>query len=141
MEPGVPKGVDTDGRRVTARILLLQAVVAGVVALACLLAWNARIGASALAGAAISVVASLYMTLNSLRPAPTPRLAFRRIWVGQLLKYVLTVVLLVAVMRMTKVALPALFAGYVAMLLVYWWHAAARSRSAGVKKTTQVEDR
>lgn len=141
MGSDVPKSVDADGRRIAARILLLQAGVAGVVALACLLAWNARVGASALAGAAIGVVANLYMTLNSLRSAPTPRIAFRRIWVGQLLKFVLTVGLLVAVVRMTKVALPALFAGYVAMLLVYWWHATARSRSAGVKKTTQVEDR
>lgn len=111
---------DADIRPVAARILLTQIGVGVVIALACL-GWGSRAGVSALAGAAIGVIANLYMTLTALRPARTPHGALGRLYLGQLIKVVLTVGLLIAVAHVTRVIWPALLAAYAATLVVFWW--------------------
>ena len=77
----MPTSSDDDIRPVAARILLTQVGMGGVVALACWLVWGARAGSSALAGAAIGVIANLYMTSTALKPALSARGALARLYV------------------------------------------------------------
>jgi ATP synthase protein I len=117
-----------DIRPVAARILLLQAGVGALVALVCSVVWGHRAGLSALAGAAIGVIANLYMTLKALKSARTPAGALGQLYLGQLVKIVLTVALFIVVARLPHVSWPALLAAYAATLVVFWWVPFAASR-------------
>jgi ATP synthase protein I len=117
----VPTSSDDDIRPVAARILLTQVGMGGVVALACWLVWGARAGSSALAGAAIGVIANLYMTSTALKPALSARGALARLYVGQTIKVALTVGLFFVASRFARVLWPALLAAYAATLAVFWW--------------------
>ncbi|MGA2023520.1 MAG: ATP synthase subunit I [Steroidobacteraceae bacterium] len=123
---------DADIRPLAARILLTQSGMGGAVALACWIVWGARAGSSALAGAAIGVVANLYMTWTALKPALTARGALTRLYVAQAIKVGLTVALFFAASRFAQVSWPALLAAYAATLAAFWWvpfTAASRTRS------------
>jgi ATP synthase protein I len=123
---------DADIRPLAARILLTQMGMGGLVALACWIIWGAQAGRSALAGAAIGVIANLYMTSTALKPALTARRALTRLYVGQAIKVGLTVALFYAAWRFARVSWPALLIAYMATLVVFWWvpfTAASRTRS------------
>jgi len=123
---------DADIRPLAARILLTQMGMGGVAALACWTIWGARAGSSALAGAAIGVIANLYMTSTALKPALTARGALTRLYIGQAIKVGLTVALFFAASRFARVSWPALLTAYMATLVVFWWvpfTAASRTRS------------
>ena len=111
---------DPQMRRLAGRILLWQALV--TVALAALVAAFAgkASGVSALTGGLIGLIANLYMTLAALRPARTAGFALGRLLAGQFVKVLLTVGMFLAVAQRKDVVWPAVFAGYVATLVVFW---------------------
>ena len=111
---------DPQMRRLAVRILLWQGLVA--VALAALVAAFAgkASGVSALTGGLIGLIANLYMTLAALRPARTARSALGWLLAGQFVKVLLTVGMFLAVAQRKDVVWPAVFAGYVATLVVFW---------------------
>lgn len=107
-------------RQLAGRILLWQAGLTLVLGgLAALLAGRDG-GASALAGGLIGLVANLYMTFAALWPARTAGLALGRLLTGQLVKVALTVGLFLAVAQQQGVVWPAVIAGYLATLVVFW---------------------
>jgi F0F1-type ATP synthase assembly protein I len=110
------------------RLLWLQA---GAGAAAALVAWALRgrnTAISVLAGALIGVIANLYMTLQGLRPADSARSALGRLYFGQFVKMVVSVVLLyVAAQELPRLlrepmqqVVPPLLIGFVATLVVVW---------------------
>jgi F0F1-type ATP synthase assembly protein I len=61
------------------------------------------------------------MTLRALQPARTPQAALGRLYVGQLIKVVVSLALFVLVFRyLPHVVWPALFVAYLATLAVGW---------------------
>lgn len=111
---------DPQARQLAGRILLWQSVVtlAGTLVAAALAGRDG--GASALAGGLIGLIANLYMTWAALRPAPSAGLALGRLVIGQFVKVLLTVGLFLAVAPLQGVVWPALIAGYLATLAVFW---------------------
>lgn len=106
--------------RLAGRILLWQALVSGALAaLVAVMAGKAS-GVSALTGGLIGLIANLYMTLAALRPARTAGFALGRLLAGQFVKVLLTVGMFLAVAQRKDVVWPAVFAGYVATLVVFW---------------------
>ena len=87
-----------------------------------------RFAISVLAGALIGVIANLYMTLRGLRPANTARSALGRLYFGQMVKMVVSVVLLyvaatelpLVVREPRQVVVPPLLIGFIATLAVVW---------------------
>jgi F0F1-type ATP synthase assembly protein I len=112
---------EVDIRPTARRILIWQAGTGVAIAAACLALWGRAAAVSALAGAAIGVIANLYMTLKALRPARTPGAALGALYLGQLVKVALTVGMFVAIARMPGLVWPALLVAYVATLVVFWW--------------------
>jgi F0F1-type ATP synthase assembly protein I len=111
---------DPQTRRLAGRILLGQAAV--TIILAALVAAGAgqKSGLSALSGGLIGLIANLYMTIAALRPARSAGFAFGRLLVGQFVKVLLTVGMFLAVAQRKDVVWPAVIAGYVATLVVFW---------------------
>ena len=111
---------DPQMRRLAGRILLWQALVSGALAaLVAVMAGKAS-GVSALTGGLIGLIANLYMTLAALRPARTAGFALGRLLAGQFVKVLLTVGMFLAVAQRKDVVWPAVIAGYVATLVVFW---------------------
>lgn len=111
---------DPQMRRLAGRILLWQALVSGALAaLVAVMAGKAS-GVSALTGGLIGLIANLYMTLAALRSARTAGFALGRLLAGQFVKVLLTVGMFLAVAQRKDVVWPAVFAGYVATLVVFW---------------------
>ena len=111
---------DPQIRRLAGRILLWQAVVTLVLAALVAVIAGRSSGLSALTGGLIGLIANLYMTLAALRPARTAGFAFGRLLVGQFVKVLLTVGMFLAVAQRKDVVWPAVLAGYVATLVVFW---------------------
>jgi ATP synthase protein I len=112
---------DSDIRPIAVRILAWQAGVGVLIAAGCLALWGRQAAVSALAGAAIGVIANLYMTLKALRPKRSARAALGALYTGQLVKVALTVALFVAAARLPGLVWPALLIAYIATLAVFWW--------------------
>lgn len=112
---------DSDMRPTAVRILAWQAGVGVVIAAACLTLWGRQAGVSALAGAAIGIIANLYMTLKALRPRQSARAALGALYMGQLVKVALTVAMFVTAARLPGLVWPALLVAYIATLVVFWW--------------------
>jgi ATP synthase protein I len=104
-----------------ARILRWQGGVTLMAAVVAALGWGRQAGLSALAGGAIGLIANLYMTHKALQPAKSPVGALGRLYVGQLVKIVITVGLFVAASRVPGLSWPALLVGYLGTLIVFWW--------------------
>ncbi|MFZ9708090.1 MAG: ATP synthase subunit I [Steroidobacteraceae bacterium] len=111
---------DPYARQLAGRILLWQAGTTAVLALLAALLAGRDGGASALAGGLIGLLANLYMTFAALRPARSAPLALGRLLTGQFVKVALTVGLFLAVAQQQGVVWPALIAGYLATLVVFW---------------------
>ncbi|MCC7462661.1 MAG: ATP synthase subunit I [Gammaproteobacteria bacterium] len=103
------------------RILAWQAGIGVLIAAVCLALWGAPAGVSALAGAAIGIIANLYMTLGALQPRRSAKAALGALYFGQLVKVVLTIVGFLAIARVEGLVWPALLAAYVAVLAMFWW--------------------
>lgn len=111
---------DPQMRRLAGRILLWQGVVTlALGALVAAVAGKAG-GVSALTGGLIGLIANLYMTLAALRPARSAGFALGGLLAGQFVKVLLTVGMFLVVAQRKDVVWPAVFAGYVATLVVFW---------------------
>lgn len=107
-------------RRVAARILMWQAGVTLALGAVCTAAFGVDVGKSSLVGGLIGVIANLFMSIAALRNARTPALALGRLFVGQLLKVLLTVAMFIAVAAQKWLNWPALLGAYVLTLVVFW---------------------
>jgi len=111
---------DPQTRRLAGRILLGQAAVTIVLGALVALWAGPKSGMSAVTGGLIGLIANLYMTVAALRPARSAGFAFGRLLVGQFVKVLLTVGMFLAVAQRKDVVWPAVIAGYVATLVVFW---------------------
>lgn len=117
----MPTNSDSEARRLAYRVLVLQAMAGLVVAVLGLAVWGRYGFMSAVAGAVTGVIANLYMTFRALQPARTPQAALGRLYLGQLVKVVVTIGLFVlAFLLLPHVAWPALLVAYLATLVVSW---------------------
>lgn len=112
---------DADMRRLAARILLVQAATTMMIAAVCVLVWGRMPALSALAGGAIGLIANAVMMLVVLRSTSGAAGALGRLMIGQMLKVMVTVALLVIVARGRWANWPALLFAYAATLFVYWF--------------------
>lgn len=111
------------------RLLWLQVGMGAAAALVAWAFWGRSNAISVLAGALIGVIANLYMTLQGLRPASTARSALGRLYLGQFVKMVVSVVLLYVAARglplivkePMQLVVPPLLIGFVATLVVVWF--------------------
>ena len=108
-------------RRLAFGVVASQAAVSVVVAL-CAFGVAGRVAAvSALLGGAIATAGSLAMAGVVFGGAGGgAERAMSRFYLGEALKLVVVVVLFVLVLKMTRVAPLAMFAGFAATFLVYW---------------------
>lgn len=112
-----------NARRLVFGLVLGQAAVTLVVALASFLIAGSIGALSALLGGGISTLASLVMallTFGSSRNGLDAQRAVRAFYMGEAFKVALVVVLFVVVLKSMKVSPGAMFAAYVATFFVYW---------------------
>lgn len=126
-------GRDATTRRIAARILVTQAVITLAIAALCALAWGRIAALSALVGGATGLTANAIMTLIVLRAAPGAAGALGSLVMGQMLKVMITVGVLLIVARGGWANWPALLAAYAATLFVYWFVPVLMHRPRRVK--------
>jgi F0F1-type ATP synthase assembly protein I len=129
------------GRRQALAVVLGQALIGAVVAIACLAGWGERAAVSALVGAGIGTAATGLMAFAMLRHgdgAGVERVALS-FFSGWLVKVGFTIAALVAALRSPRVEAVPLIAAYVATFLGYWF-AAARAGGRRTKRTVGVAD-
>jgi F0F1-type ATP synthase assembly protein I len=111
-----------DARRLALSVVLGQAAVTLICALAAWLIADSHAALSAALGGGISVVASLAMALLGFggRSAADPQRAVRAFFVGEIAKIAVMIVLFVAVLKTIKVVPLAMLGTYVATFFVFW---------------------
>ena len=129
------------GRRQALAVVLGQAVLGAIVAIACLAVWGSRAGASALLGAGIGITATSLMAFAMLRHgegASAQRVAWS-FFSGWAVKVVFTLGLLVVAFRSRQVDALPLLAAYVATFFGYWFGVVRRG-GQNTKRTFGVAD-
>jgi ATP synthase protein I len=111
-----------DARRLALSVVLGQAAVTLICALAAWLMFDSRAALSAALGGGISAAASLAMALLGFggRSAGDPQRAVRAFFVGEIAKIAVMIVLFVAVLKTIKVVPLAMLGTYVATFFVFW---------------------
>jgi F0F1-type ATP synthase assembly protein I len=114
---------DPEIRRIAARILLAQAATTILIAALCLVFSGRTQALSALAGGLIGLIANAYMTLTTLRSTRNANAAgaLGRLMVGQLVKVVLTIGLMLIVAQGQWANWPVLILAYAATMVVFWF--------------------
>jgi len=109
-------------RRLAFSVVLGQAAVTVVCALASWLIADSHAALSAALGGGISSAASLAMALLGVggRSAADPQRAMRAFFVGETAKIALVIVLFVAVLKTMKVVPLAMLGTYIATFFVFW---------------------
>jgi F0F1-type ATP synthase assembly protein I len=109
-------------RRLALSVVLGQAAVTLICALAAWLIADSHAALSAALGGGISTVASLAMALLGFggRSASDPHRAVRTFFVGETAKIAVMIVLFVAVLKTMKVVPLAMLGAYVATFIVFW---------------------
>ncbi len=109
--------------RVALRLLLAQAAVGLAAASVWLLAAGASAAAAAGAGAAIALLPTAYFAAKvfSQRPGTAPRALLRAIYVGEVVKLILTAALFMIALRWLSGDFLALISTYAAALGTYWF--------------------
>jgi ATP synthase protein I len=109
-------------RRLALSVVLGQAAVSLICALAAWLIANSNAALSAALGGGISTVASLVMALLGFRgrSAMDPQRAVLTFFVGETAKIAVMIVLFVAVLKTMKVVPLAMLGAYVATFFVFW---------------------
>jgi F0F1-type ATP synthase assembly protein I len=117
------------GRRQAFGVVLSQGLLGAIVAIACLAAWGARAGASALLGTGIGMAATSLMALAMLRHGEGASLQRVTLgfFLGWLVKVGFTVALLVVAFRSPRVDAVPLLAAYIVTFFGYWFGAARAS--------------
>ena len=124
------------GRRQALAVVLGQAVLGAIVAIACLAVWGSRAGASALFGAGIGITATTLMALAMLRHGDgvDAQRAVMGFVIGWLVKVGFTVAMLVVALRSPKVAPLPMLAAY-ALTFAGYWIGAARAGGPTQQRT------
>ena len=100
---------------------MAQLLVSVVLALVGAALWGQKTGLWVLAGGAIGTIANLYMSFAALRSVGgNAGLALRRLLTGQFVKVGLTGLMFYAAARRGDANWPALIAGYIATVIVFW---------------------
>jgi F0F1-type ATP synthase assembly protein I len=109
-------------RRLALSVVLGQAAVSLICALAAWLIADSHAALSAALGGGISTAASLAMALLGFggRSATDPQRAVRTFFMGETAKIAVMIVLFVAVLKTMKVVPLAMLGTYVATFLVFW---------------------
>jgi ATP synthase protein I len=109
-------------RRLALSVVLGQAAVTALCALAAWLIAGPPAASSAALGGGISTAASLAMALLGVggRSAAEPQRAVRTFFVGEAAKVAVTIVLFVVVLKTVKVVPLAMLGTYAATFLVFW---------------------
>jgi ATP synthase protein I len=109
-------------RRLALSVVLGQAVVTLICALAAWLIADSHAALSAALGGGISTLASLAMALFGFgsRSAADPQRAVGRFFVGEMAKIAVMIVLFVVVLKTMKVVPLAMLGAYVATFIVFW---------------------
>lgn len=109
-------------RRLALSVVLGQAAVTLICALAAWLIADSHAALSAVLGGGISTVASLAMALLGFggRSAADPQRAVRTFFVGETAKIAVMIVLFVVVLKTMKVVPLAMLGAYVATFCVFW---------------------
>jgi len=104
------------------RLAAWQLAVVGLVA--AIASWIGGSGAavSAAVGGSIGIVAGLYQALRMFRidASKDPDGFLRGVYVGEAIKILLTVALIIAAIRALNVAMLPFMLGYIAIYVVYW---------------------
>jgi len=124
-------------RRLAFGVVLGQAAVTLLAALAAWAVGGPHAGSSAALGGGIGTVASLGMALL-IKPAPSAVRILGSFFAGELVKVVLAIVSFVLVLKLAAVSPGPMFAAYMATFVVYWivlarmaWPALTAARRAG----------
>jgi len=115
--------VDVKGaRRAALKLVLAQIAATLIIAVLFLIGSGARAGASALIGGGIGVAASLAMVMIMFRrvSGADPRGVMRSAYRGEAVKLALTVLLIVAALKLVELAVLPFFVAYTATFVVYW---------------------
>jgi F0F1-type ATP synthase assembly protein I len=98
----------------------VQVVVVITVALLSFMAGGRAAALSALGGAAVAWVTTLYASCRASVPERTAGAALQRVMIGEFIKVLSTIALFAAASRVPHVVWPALLGGYVAVLAAFW---------------------
>ncbi|HEX4150851.1 MAG TPA: ATP synthase subunit I [Steroidobacteraceae bacterium] len=117
-------------RRLALSVVLGQATVSALCALAAWLMAGSHAALSAALGGGISTAASLAMALLGVggRSATDPQRALRTFFVGEAAKVAVMIVLFVVVLKTMKVVPLAMLGTYVATFFVFWVALASADR-------------
>ena len=130
-------------RRLALSVVLGQAAVTLICALAAWLIADSHAALSAALGGGISTVASLAMALLGFggRSSADPHRAVRTFFVGETAKIAVMIVLFVAVLKTMKVVPLAMLGAYVATFIVFWVALANAlpPLGGGVKRRTDTD--
>jgi ATP synthase protein I len=108
-------------RRLAYGVVLGQALVSVLVALAAWGVGGTHAAMSALAGGGIATAGSLVMAaLGFVGVGADPQRALGAFYLGEAVKLVVVIVLFVVVLKLMRVAPLAMFAGFGATFLTYW---------------------
>jgi len=109
-------------RRLALSVVVGQAAVTAICALAAWLIAGSHAAVSAALGGGISTAASLVMALAGVggRSGSDPQRALRTLFVGETAKVAVMIVLFVAVLKTMRVAPLAMLGTYVATFFVFW---------------------
>jgi ATP synthase protein I len=99
-----------------------QALLTGMVAAGAFWFGGSSAALSALTGGGIGIVAGLYQALRMFRvdASRDPEGFMRSVYVGEAVKIVLTVALIIAAIRVLSVEMLPFMIGYIAIYSVYW---------------------
>jgi len=109
-------------KRATKRIVVIQATITLLAAVACLVLVNVKAAYSAVVGGGISIIATLYFARQvfSLPVGTPPEKIATRFYLGEALKIGLTVVMFSIAIVGLRVSFLPLFLTYAATLMAYW---------------------
>lgn len=99
-----------------------QVVLTGIVAAGAGWLGGSASGLSAAAGGSIGIIAGTYQALRMFRvdASQDPAGFMRGVYVGEVVKIVLTVALTIAAIRILNVEMLPFMCGYIAIYVVYW---------------------
>lgn len=104
------------------RLAAWQLVITGLVSAVASWVGGSEFAVSALIGGSIGIVAGLYQALRMFRidASKDPDGFLRSVYVGEAIKILLTVALMLAAIKALDVAMLPFMLGYIAIYAVYW---------------------
>jgi F0F1-type ATP synthase assembly protein I len=123
--PEVNAIVPPQANRLAFRSVRVQAITTLVVAALSLAAGGRPAVVSALFGAAVAWVTTLYASKRASVPEHSVGAALRRVLVGEFIKVLATIALFGVAVRVPHMVWPAMLCGYAAALVAFWLPAMA----------------